>query len=87
MSFEYDCHVMNIVALQVDRMPKEISDFLKINLRTVQRVLKAFSDKRQSGKELEANRKMYDHSQVRKRSKSFLKELHTAINDDPSISL
>ncbi len=77
---------MTIVALRADRTPKEISDFLKINLRTVQRVSKVFSDKRQSGKELEAKRKRHDHSQVRKRSKSFLEELHTAINDDPSIS-
>ncbi len=87
MSSGYDRCATIIVALQPDCMPKEISDFLKINLRTVQRVLKAFSDKRQSSKELDAKRKRHDHSQVRKRSKSFLDELHTAINGDPSISL
>ncbi len=40
-----------------------------------------------TGEELEAARKTYDRSQVRKRSRSFLDELHSAIDNDPSVSL
>ncbi len=44
MLLEYDCRTTIIVALHAHCMPKEISYFLKINLRTVQRVAKTFGD-------------------------------------------
>ncbi len=62
MSSKYNHRAVIIVPLCADRTPKEISDFLKINLRTVQRVAKAFGDKKKAGEELEAAKKTHDHS-------------------------
>ncbi len=67
--------------------PKEIADFLKNSLRTVQGITKAFNENKNSEVELSAARRVHDHSESQLRSEPFLEELHSAVQDDPSTAI